>query len=418
MNKTVITIFIFCISMMIFAGCSGGGGQVTLAFGTLFVESEPGREIALKVIGDFEKEHPNIKINLIATANEIYESTKLRADAAADQLPDVFFTWLWGFSRDFVEAGRVVALDDHIKDGTKEKLIDGALDAATYNGKVYGLPTDFMLNIMYVNEALFANHGVKIPDNSDEWLNAVVQFDAQGVTPMCVGGKENWTLAMCFDAMMISAAGHETVLKALSRETDFSDPGFLLAAKKFEELCKAGAFSYSSRAFNKDESEVDFLLGKIPMYVMGSWENAKFQSPENPVSESIAMIPLPQIVGGKGNKTEFGLGVFDGYMVASRTKHTSESLAFLKYFCEHYSAERYRVGAAMPVWKPTDMGSVIDTPLNTQTIALANTATAFVPATDVGMNGAEAEYYLTGLTRLYFGEINAQDFIDYLNQMP
>lgn len=90
------------------------------------------------VLKQWQALHPDVDVVIDATENEAYK-TKIKTAMAANEVPDVFFAWGGGFAKPFVEAGQVLALDDYLADGTKDRLLGGALDNVTYDGKTYGL---------------------------------------------------------------------------------------------------------------------------------------------------------------------------------------------------------------------------------------------------------------------------------------
>jgi ABC-type glycerol-3-phosphate transport system substrate-binding protein len=79
------------------------------------------------------------QLDVDATENETFK-TKIRTAVAANEAPDIFTYWAGGYMKNFVTAGKLLALDDYLNDGTKDKLLDGTLDNMTFDGKVYGLP--------------------------------------------------------------------------------------------------------------------------------------------------------------------------------------------------------------------------------------------------------------------------------------
>ena len=110
--------------------------DVTLTVWSIATESDAFHPAYLKAIEEFEAAHPGVTIKFETFENESYK-TKLKAAVAANELPDVFFTWGGGFSTSFVESGKVLPLDEYYP-AYESGITKAALGNATYDGVIYG----------------------------------------------------------------------------------------------------------------------------------------------------------------------------------------------------------------------------------------------------------------------------------------
>ncbi|MDF2596434.1 MAG: extracellular solute-binding protein family 1 [Clostridia bacterium] len=386
---------------------------VTLNFWHIWgAETDASNAAVKKVIADFETEYPNIKIKVDSTENEAYK-TKIKASAAANELPDVFSSWGGGFSKPFIEANRVLAIDEYLNDGTKDKLVNGALTNVTYNDKVYGLTFGLSCGAFFVNKELFEQNNIKIPETYTELIDAVKAFKAKGITPMSVSGKDVWTIAMYFDAMALKAAGNEKIVSTLTKKGSFKDPEFLNAATKFAELVSLGAFPEGAAGLSKDESDIPFLEGKTPMLFNGSWTAGTVYREDSKIKDKVIPIGFPVFEDGKGTKNQFTGGAVDAIMVNAETKHKEEAVLFQKYFCENMARETYLAGAYLPAWKV----EVDETNINPVTVDLAkltSEAEGFTLWWDTLLEGQDTQVYLNALQELLLGAVTPQEFVDKL----
>lgn len=83
-------------------------------------------------------------------------------------------------------------------------------------------------------------YGLEIPVTWDEFIQVCQTFVDNGITPMPVGGNEPWTIAMYYDLLALREVGPEKVADAAAKRTDYSDPGFLEAARKLRQLVDMG----------------------------------------------------------------------------------------------------------------------------------------------------------------------------------
>jgi ABC-type sugar transport system, periplasmic component len=390
--------------------------KVELKFSHIWgAPSDPFTPAAKKVVDDYQAANPNVKITVDTNENEAYK-TKIKAMAAANELPDVFSTWGGGFSQPFIQSNAVVPLDQYLTNDIKSKLVNGAFTNLTYDGKIYGMPFFLAAGALFVNTDLFNKNGVKVPTTWDELMTAVKTFKAKGITPMVVSGKDKWTLGMYFDVLALRAAGPDKVTKTLSKQGSFKDPEFLNAAKRFRELVDAGAFSKGAAGVSNDEAEVPFYDGKVPMMFKGSWAAGKAGTKDSKVYGKIKAISFPAIPGGTGNAKQFTGGAVDAVMVSANTKNKDEAVKFQMYFAENMSKESYLAGASMPAWKVNVDESKLN-PSLVDVVNLTKDAQSFTIWWDTMLTGKDTETYLNSLQELFMGTKTPEQFIDSLQTM-
>src|SRR3954465_15508866 len=56
-------------------------------------------------VAAFQQAHPNVTINMDAVADDPYKA-KIRTVMASGEIPDIYFTWVGEFTRQFIRGGR------------------------------------------------------------------------------------------------------------------------------------------------------------------------------------------------------------------------------------------------------------------------------------------------------------------------
>ncbi len=391
--------------------------EVTLNFWHYWEgETDVYYDVAKTIIADFEKQYPHIKINVDSTEYEDYKH-KIKAAAVAHESPDVFLCREGHFFKPFIEADRILAIDKYLEDGTKDKLVGGALAHVTYDDKVYGLTFGLYCGAMFINEELFKQLNIKIPETYSELITAVKAFKADGITPMAVSGLDTWTIAMYFDAMALKAAGNDTIVHALSPKGNFKDPAFLSAANKFSELVSLGAFPEEAMWLSRDESLIDFLAGEIPMLFEGSWSvNTIIYRADPQLIDKVIVKGFPVFEDGNGNKNQFTGGAVDALMISADTKHKEAAVLFQKYFCENMSREAYLMGISLPTWK-VDVDESTINPLTVQLKELTSEAETFTLWWDTLLDDKGRETYYDALQELFLQDITPEEYIEKLESI-
>ena len=392
------------------ATTSEDGEDVTLTVWSIATESDAFHPAYLKAIEDFEADHPGVTIDLETFENESYK-TKIKSAVAANELPDVFFTWGGGFSTSFVESGKVLPLDDYYPD-YQDGIPKAALGNATYDGIIYGSAISTPVSCLFYNKTMFEKEGLEVPETWDEFQNVCQTFIDDGITPLGVSVKDTWVLAMTHDALTLKSAGAEKTAAAVTRTegVSYNDPDFLASATKIKELVDMGAFSSDATGLSNDEASQQFYTGEVPMYITGSWMAGSIQTDtQNPDDFDVA--PIPVINSDNAALTDFMGGASDTLMASASSQYpdlAAEAVFELTRGISHYS---YLDGAGIPAWTVDYDASEVNA--MTQKIADYTTnATSFTLWFDTLMSSEDAGEYLALLQQLYIGDLTPEEFVE------
>lgn len=388
---------------------SAQNGKVTLTYWHIFT-TEPQKSKAAEIIKKWNDDNPNIQIQASATENDAYK-TKIKTAISANEAPDIIYSWTQGFMQPFVEANKLLALDDYLNDGTKDKLLPGALDTVTFNGKVYGLPYQQQAGALYVNTELFKKYNVKVPTTFDELLTAVKTFRKNNVTPMALGEKDEWPGMWYYDMIALRTAGADLCTKALTGQASFEDKAFSDAADKLLQLVNAGAFDPGVMGLTRDESNAAFTQGNIAMYFGGNFEAAQYDADTSAVKGKIEAVPFPTVEGGKGDPKQYIGGGSDCLLIPANTKHKDEAVKAVKYLAQTLSSEGYLTGAGLPMWKYDDVDESKIDPLTQQIMKnIVNGSTGSVPAWDIFLTGDKAQIHKDLVAQIFGKSITGDEF--------
>lgn len=386
---------------------SSSSDEMTLTMWTIATESDSFHKPYLEAISEFEKAHPGVKINMETFENESYK-TKIKAAVAANELPDIFFTWAGGFSESFVSSGKVLCLDDYYKKYENEISMT-ALANDVYDGKLYGSVTCTPVSVMWYNKEMFKTQGVEVPKTWDEFKTVCKKFVDAGIKPIGTSVKDTWVLAMLHDGLALKSAGAEKVTKALTKQgQSYNDPDFVKAATCIKELADMGAFIDGATGLSNDEASASFYAEQVPMYFTGSWMGGSIiTDAEKPENFSVASIPV--INDQNASVTDFMGGGSDTLMVSADTKNKDMAAAAAFEITRSVSKHAYLSGAGIPAWTVNYDASEV--PSLTQEVAdIASKATSYTLWFDTLMTSDDAGEYLTLLQSLFTGDLKPEDF--------
>jgi len=413
MKKIAVVLLVLCCAASLFAGGSGESGTTLKVWHIWASDTESSKIPFLNAVKAYQDAHPNIKLEVDATENEAYK-TKIRSAIAAGEAPDVFFHWSGGTMKPIVDAGAVLPLDRYLDSNTKSRMLPGTTVNATFNNVVYGLPYTQDVGTFFVNQELFDRNNLKVPTTWDELINVCQVFLSRGITPFTIGAKETWCIAMYFEVIYLKQAGFQATNDALSKKISFNNADTIEAARKLQQLIDMGAFGQGAMGISRDESEVPFYEGKVPMYINGSWTIGNVNR-YPAIKPKIKIYPFP-VLGSKGSLRDLTGGTSGAFMVSSKTKYQAEAAEFVKFVTERFSTELYKIGAGNPTWKANIDESALD-PLTKNLSDVFRSTDTYTLWWDTLLEPEDAQFYLDNLSRLFAKQMTPQQFATALGTL-
>lgn len=392
-------------------------GKTKVTVWTLWTDNPDVNAVAFrKALESAKTDMPDIVIEHDATENEAYK-TKIKTAMAAGDAPDVFFAWGAGFVKPFVDAGKVVPLDDYLKDGTDRKMKGGANTNFIFGGKTYGLTFTQWVASLYCNKALFDKHGVKLPETYEDLLAAVKAFRAAGVIPITVGEKDRWPGMFWQNAFAIRTAGADASNAALAGRASFNTPDFVRSAQLLKDLVAAGGFVDGALGLDYNEGGALFLEGKAAMYYMGNWFAGDIAGHESGLVKNVVAKKFPTISGGKGDATQFLGGSIDGLCVSQTAKDKAAAARVVKYLMEQTARNLASAGEGLPTWNTDDVKPAKTNPVVDQIMANLKGSSGYVLAWDTFLSGADADDHKNYVAAIFGGTMSPQEFASSMQRM-
>ena len=399
---------------MIFALCACGqaapakSDQTVLKLWCIATESDANRPAYLKAIEEYEKAHPDVKIEIEAFENESYK-TKIKAAMIGGDtadLPDIFFSWSGAFLGEFVNAGRVQCLDENFK-AYADKLPESMMSTTTYDGKHYGIPTTFNIVAMYANMDMLAEVGWDhVPQTYEDLIACCDALVAAGKIPFGCAGKETWCVTEYLEPIIIKTIGYQDLGKIFAGEASWNDPDIAKAVSTFQEMINKGYFDPDGMALSNDEVKANFLAGKTAFYQNGSWNtgevaNASFKS-------GVGLFPLMNDSRSSYNQTIGGPS--DVLAVCSASKNADKAAEVAVELGKEICHYNFLNAVGMPAWA-VDYDTSSLPQLLVDIGALVNSCEGLVLFGDTAMAADPAQIYLSYVAKVYGCEIDGDGFV-------
>jgi xylobiose transport system substrate-binding protein len=317
------------------SGSAAGGDTIHV-----LVYGDATNKVENQLVETFNKTS-KVKVVLDTIPGADYQQ-KLQTIINTKQAPDVFFNWGGGSIKPFVKADLLMPLDEMIaKDpGLKSNFLPSVFNTAVIDGKSYGVPMRGTQPVLlFNNKKVLADAGLTEPKTWDDLLNAVRVLKAKGVTPIALGGGDQWPTLMWFEYLYDRIAGPGAGSAGLFQtalngdRNAWAGPDSEKALGMLKELIDAGAFgtNYDSVKFTDGGSPALLARGKAAFELMGSWEYSTQQDANPDFTKSdLGYGAFPTVPGGKGDPKNVVGNTNNFYSVLKKTKHPEAVAEFLK----------------------------------------------------------------------------------------
>ncbi len=380
----------------------------TLEMWCIATESDSNRHSYEAAIADMKTLYPNVELKWEAVENQAYK-TKIKAAVAADEMPDIFFTWSCAFLGDFVKAGKVYCLDAEYQN-FKSELPEVMLGNSTYQGKHYGVPLTMNIVGLFANMDLLKSVGYDaVPGTYDEFIACCDKLVEAGIYPFGCAGKETWCVTEYLESVIEKTCGAATLNDIFQGNASWNNADVATAVDTFQGMVTKGYFDPNGVALSNDEVKANFMAGKYAFYMNGTWNCADFANNAE-FFPKVQVAEFPVISADKATLGQLIGGPSDTLAVAQSSKNAALAAKYAfdlgKLIC-HYG---YLDGCGLPAWTPYGDTSSVN-PL-TQTVAgIVANSNAMVLFGDTAMNADEAGIYLSYVDKVYGCELNGQEFI-------
>ena len=149
-------------------GCGKGGdgkdGSVELNVTTTFAGEDTNAQNYKDAVKEWEKQTGNKVVDTSASSSETFKM-RVATDFETGSEPDVLFYFNGADANSFIEAGKVVSIDEIRKEypNYAKNMEDGKIPGSLVDGKKYAVPVNGFWEAMFFNTEILEAAGVAIP---------------------------------------------------------------------------------------------------------------------------------------------------------------------------------------------------------------------------------------------------------------
>jgi multiple sugar transport system substrate-binding protein len=360
MKSAIITFLLVMISSGL-SLVSTHNTQTTLKFSTWGSQTE--MEILQPMIKDFEKQNPKVKVMIMHTPQNYFQKLHLLFASKAP-LDVVFINNL--YLPFYANANMLKPLDMDVSEFEPK-----ALQALTYNDKLYAIPRDISLLVMFRNKDLFKKCNVDLNKSSEtfnEFLIASKKFKQCGVF-----GTSFETNPIMYMPYLMSEGGG--ILGDDKKTNIFHNSSSQKGLNFYTDLRKKYQVApTASESANLTMAQM-FLQQKVAMQLSGHWLVPKYTK-EATFNWDTTTFPK----GSKGSIVSLDAS---GWAITANSKHPKEAKKLIEFLSSKENIEKFAdSGLIVPARKDVLTGTYSQVPVNKAFIKAIETAKPTPVSTD------------------------------------
>lgn len=379
---------------------------VTLTTVSMFGGTDPNAVNYQAINKKFMEDYSYITIEDDSQSSDQDWKTKIAADFAVGNEPDVIQYFTDANASDVLAANKFVPIDE-IKAEYPEyagDTLESALKAAKNpDGVMRAVPTTGYWEGLFCNKDLFDQFDLELPTDWENMTKAIEVFNANGIVPIAV--SLNNVPHYWVEFLMLSAAGPEEYSKVPTQ----APADWAKGLEMFKTLREMGAFPVDTDTIDNDLAGELFKNKQAAMQLDGSWYAGGVLDQDNTV-----VVAFPVIPGGKAEPGALVGGISSGFYITKKAwEDPDKKEAAVKFVMAHTNKESVTTywggnGAAASDVEPLDNM----TPLGISGLTYSSSATSISAPTDSRLSQEAYNTLIAGIVDVSTGERTPQELLD------
>jgi multiple sugar transport system substrate-binding protein len=269
-------------------------------------------------VEEFKKQYSEVDVEVVVQpwANR---DEQLTTAIAGNKGPDVVYLIPDQVSQ-YADTGALAAVDDIVADD-KDDFRENALNAMTYDGKLYGVPVLMSVTTTIANKPALQAAGItEIPQTWDDLLAAAPKLKAKGYYATTYQGDPTATLNLSFYPLLWQAGGE--VLSEDGKKATFNDEAGVKALEFAKKLVDGGYTPKDMLTAVLPPETSPLAQGKVGLTLTAS-------------SADLTILKLPaqnlEVAAPLKETESVGYGTVGGLSVLESSKNVQAAKAWVKW---------------------------------------------------------------------------------------
>lgn len=379
---------------------------VTLDTVSMFGGTDPNAANYQEINDQFMKEHSYITLEDDSQSSDQDWKTKIAADFAVGNEPDVIQYFTDANASDVLAADKFVSMDEiraEYPDYARDTLEFALKAAANPDGVERAVPITCYWEGLFCNKDLFDQFSLELPTDWDKMLKAIEIFKANGIVPIAV--SLNNVPHYWVEFLILSAAGPEGYA-AVPAE---APQDWVKGLSMFKTLRDLGAFPEDTDTMDNDLAGELFKNKQAAMQLDGSWYAGGIPDQDNTV-----VAEFPTIPGGKAPAGAMVGGISSGFYITKKAWEDPDKRdAAVKFVMAHTnkkSVAKYWGGNGQAACAVNPIENM--TPLGVSGLNYSNAATSISAPADSRLSPEAYNTLIAGIAGVSTGDVNPADLLN------
>jgi raffinose/stachyose/melibiose transport system substrate-binding protein len=316
-------------------------------------DNPPAVTALTKIDAEFQKQYPNIKVQLVSVANTTTGYATLLQTSVDSNSADIVSlandvsplplnptkenmsqAQYWATSNVFLPLNGQPWLHD---------FTNQALQFESYKGNVYSLFTGSYQRLVFYNKAIFAKYHLSVPDTYSQFMTLLKTLSADHVTPIWLAtgagasdqGTEFVTEPLMAELWQPYVPGHSLFMDLQTGSATWNNPRFVQVETEVAAIAKYFEPHFTAEPWLGAPGA--FATGKAAMDIDGSWTLSSMQQ-ANP-NIQVGSFPLPGSNIASANQPIVQLGL--NFAVLRNAPDKANALTWLGFFARTPIYEQY-----------------------------------------------------------------------------
>lgn len=312
--------------------------KVTLNVTTTYAGNDGNAENFQAAVKDFEANTGHKVSDSSSTSDETFKARVL-TDFETGSEPDVLFYFNGVDSNPFVQAGKVVSIDEIRAEypDYASNMKDGMLGASPVDQKNYSVPVNGYWEGMFVNKEVLAAAGVEVPGPNttwDEFLDICQKIKDAGYAPIAASLAtipHYWFEFSIYN--FLSPSNHNILPGSVD---DQHGQAWVKGLSDIKDLYERGFFPENTLTGTDDETVQMFIDGKAAFLIDGSWKVGGIES----LTTNIDNFTVTYVPGKNDRKTTDLIGgLSSGYYITKKAWEDPDKRAAAVEFVKHMTSD-------------------------------------------------------------------------------
>ncbi len=430
MRKRMIATMLAGIMLLSVTGCGKGGdgkdGSVELNVTTTFAGEDTNAQNYKDAVKEWEKQTGNKVVDTSASSSETFKM-RVATDFETGSEPDVLFYFNGADANSFIEAGKVVSIDEIRKEypNYAKNMEDGKIPGSLVDGKKYAVPVNGFWEAMFFNTEILEAAGVAIPGENytmEMFKKDCEKIKAAGFTPIAaaLGNTPHywWEFAI-FNHQ--SPSNHLEIPKNVD---DAYGQAWVAGLNDIKELYELGYFPDNTLSATDDETFAMFTEGKAAFLIDGSWKvegivKSCQSDPDKPSTldtKKLAKFDVTYVPGNGDRKaTDLVGGLSSGYYITRKAWDDPEkrdaAISFIEYMTSDSVVAVFAQHAASALNNTPEVDPASFNDLQIKAMKMIAGVTSFTAAVQDLFPGECRVSTFDGMPEIVTGKVSAKDAV-------